>query len=255
MFQFTRPRGARHSLAGGVFTGLEHVSIHAPTGGATRPGTVDCWWQCVSIHAPTGGATPCWRSTRLRTRLRFTRPSGARRQDLETKGMINCCNSRVHGGRYDGRGGSPCRPKSFNSRAHGGRDSFHRGSFTGAFVSIHAPTGGATLPRQISGRRGRRFNSRAHGGRDDFAPRQTGRGLVSIHAPTGGATPLRGAASRPRGVSIHAPTGGATNPSLSATKSPRVSIHAPTGGATSAGREDSTREEFQFTRPRGARQR
>ena len=203
MFQFTRPRGARHSLAGGVFTGLEHVSIHAPTGGATRPGTVDCWWQCVSIHAPTGGATPCWRSTRLRTRFQFTRPRGARRQDLTTKEMIRCFNSRAHGGRDDGRKVPKCRPTASTPRTPERRDSLRQR------VSIPAPTGVQTpfsadpLPARLfqftrprGARRSRpcrpflhpRFNSRAHGGRDPRRPVAVLQLNVSIHAPTGGAT-------------------------------------------------------------------
>ena len=76
-FQFTRPRGARRNAV--AVTSPHGVSIHAPTGGATRSGRpvrVDmprfnsrahggrdrylpsasaC--RDVSIHAPTGGAT------------------------------------------------------------------------------------------------------------------------------------------------------------------------------------------------------
>jgi len=104
---------------------------------------------------------------------------------------------------------------------------------SGAGVSIHAPTGGATaaVGKVFNGTGC--FNPRAHGGRDLFKGTcHCGCG-VSIHAPTGGAT-LPGSQRRiVTGVSIHAPTGGAT-----AAGNPRyqkfiyVSIHAPTGGAT-----------------------
>ena len=79
--------------------------------------------------------------------------------------------------------------------------------------------------------------------------------VVSIHAPARGATgnPARHCVHRP--VSIHAPARGATRPSPPSPPSwRRVSIHAPARGATS--RTDVLRaelQEFQFTRPRGAR--
>ena len=143
-FQFTRPRGARPTEKE-LNIQAKDVSIHAPTGGATRPTRCRRPQRCrfnsrahggrdhlrlaaarrqdVSIHAPTGGAT--WNITQISV------------------------------------------PRGFNSRAHGGRD-------TDTLVvkprvqqvSIHAPTGGATrtTERGQLGRRG--FNSRAHGGRD-----------------------------------------------------------------------------------------
>ena len=59
-----------------------------------------------------------------------------------------------------------------------------------ALVSIHAPTGGATLPVNQS----------------------SNEVEVSIHAPTGGATRPVIRYVAPEKVSIHAPTGGATFP-------------------------------------------
>ena len=53
-FQFTRPRGARHGVHGAP--GKDHVSIHAPTGGATEDSGREFGRRAVSIHAP-GGAT------------------------------------------------------------------------------------------------------------------------------------------------------------------------------------------------------
>ena len=77
--------------------------------------------------------------------------------------------------------------------------------------------------------------------------------MVSIHAPTGGATDCGCLYVVHRAVSIHAPTGGATLVAGFFRVVPLVSIHAPTGGATRARLSDCGREEFQFTRPRGAR--
>ena len=121
----------------------------------------------------------------------------------------------------------------FNPRAHGGRDN-NRSVISGFQipVSIHAPTGGATMSQYPIG----------------------GHYIVSIHAPTGGATIPPCPGGQRADVSIHAPTGGATNRSQSKfmpktfqSTRPRgarlcigsddgmrheVSIHAPTGGAT-----------------------
>ena len=100
-----------------------------------------------------------------------------------------------------------------------------------AYVSIHAPTWGAT---------------HAH------RPQQ-GDDRVSIHAPTwgatGGAPPLRGVLE----VSIHAPTWGATRVSTSSPPPPPVSIHAPTWGATLVRLVSKLSHEFQSTHPRGVR--
>ena len=139
-------------------------------------------------------------------------------------------NSRAHGGRDPRldevsdrpefqftrpRGARPSRARrksafcSFNSRAHGGRDHNWSKASLADFVSIHAPTGGATSSDpetgweylfQFTRPRGARppspaissaassFNSRAHGGRDLLPQARKDRLAVSIHAPTGGAT-------------------------------------------------------------------
>ena len=99
----------------------------------------------VSIHAPTGGATRSPRRTRRRRSFQFTRPRGARPQSTIL----------------------PPTTRGFNSRAHGGRDLRTISEILARRVSIHAPTGGATL------RAGWVRTSTAY---------------VSIHAPTGGAT-------------------------------------------------------------------
>ena len=54
-FQFTRPRGARHSLSGNH--PLRIVSIHAPARGATHHASLVVRELRVSIHAPARGAT------------------------------------------------------------------------------------------------------------------------------------------------------------------------------------------------------
>ena len=272
-FQFTRPRGARLSLAP-KGRAADGVSIHAPTGGATSQ---RLWHAsplpCFNSRAH-GGRDNSATARFCASAFQFTRPRGARPDDQR---LYRRC-------------------LRFNSRAHGGRDRHRQGVRRGGHVSIHAPTGGATrgVPkRNISslfqftrprgarpapppaGRDGSCFNSRAHGGRDRRRSRSGMRASVSIHAPTGGATQLLLPREHLLAVSIHAPTGGATKMEILSATHPNVSIHAPTGGATDVGGGEGRREEvsihaptggatrlhgdadgkpaFQFTRPRGAR--
>ncbi len=80
-----------------------------------------------------------------------------------------------------------------------------------AYVSIHAPTGGATSCLGHCQQDMGCFNPRAHGGRDRLFPSICFNLVqVSIHAPTGGATMRRVRSNPTMSVSIHAPTGGAT---------------------------------------------
>ena len=100
------------------------VSIHAPTRGATT------WerkfnerWANVSIHAPTRGAT----RPRLRTH------QGDRR-----------FNPRTHEGCDLRRRWAWCHRHRFNPRTHEGCDTAYTANHMQAYVSIHAPTRGAT---------------------------------------------------------------------------------------------------------------
>ena len=75
---------------------------------------------------------------------------------------------------------------------HGGRPLWGVGTGEAAYVSIHAPTWGATMITIII----------------------TMTAIVSIHAPTWGATHTNGVAVLSPDVSIHAPTWGATEKTL-----------------------------------------
>ena len=98
----------------------------------------------------------------------------------------------------------------FNPRTHMGCDGIVQGNGYFDFVSIHAPTWGATC---LSAWRLRAST-------------------VSIHAPTWGATRPSEIARQITQVSIHAPTWGATFSNHVANGAIEVSIHAPTWGAT-----------------------
>ena len=273
-FQSTRPRGAR--LGGiaveAVYQGFNprahagrdvvtartfhhraHVSIHAPTRGATirrepaeplsggfnprahagRDQALDISSKefDVSIHAPTRGATSLSSACGIR---------------------LHCFNPRAHAGRDPWTSVSRDGRSSFNPRAHAGRDHDHRRDAVAVDVSIHAPTRGAT----------------------GQPPRPSRPGGVSIHAPTRGATAGAGAAlapvsfnprahagrdlarglyeGRPKGFNPRAHAGRDGNRAGSV-RDRRVSIHAPTRGATGTGCQFQMVKLFQSTRPRGAR--
>ena len=97
--------------------------------------------------------------------FQFTRPRGARRVQIP-----------------------PLRPnKRFNSRAHEGRDLFRASGLALQYVSIHAPTRGATCRFRILLQRVKFQFTRPRGARLRFVPLNR-KVVVSIHAPTRGAT-------------------------------------------------------------------
>ena len=251
-FQSTRPRGARRRAA---HAGLcRQVSIHAPTWGATiaRPSTYRS--LPVSIHAPTWGATSITLYFSILELFQSTRPRGARQRGARhLRGMVSFQSTRPRGARLDdvvmafekllfqstrprgarpGKHSCPSRRGCFNPRAHVGRD----------------------IMTSTAHWRWCSFNPRAHVGRDGAERVYQLRPYVSIHAPTWGATLYASQVLRYGAVSIHAPTWGATRQLHQGGDRPRVSIHAPTWGATASEWEKLYREQFQSTRPRGARQ-
>ena len=274
MFQFTRPRGARHEPCRIIIT-RKKFQFTRPRGARLPSFLRDAVRGLVSIHAPTGGATSTSRARTRRasfnsrahggrdrhssptakcpTPFQFTRPRGARRQSFGVRAVL--------------------RPFQF-TRPRGARHTLDKDLDLYA-VSIHAPTGGATPIVWRTARRAPGFNSRAHGGRDSVGGSILADLAVSIHAPTGGATTQRPSLTlvttafqftRPRGARqwhrqaicvqrcfnsrAHGGRDGAGPRSRSQVA---VSIHAPTGGATRPVRTALWSRTFQFTRPRGAR--
>jgi len=165
-FQSTRPRGARHAI-GRASAFYAHVSIHAPTRGATRPCALVGDSAGVSIHAPTRGATHIPRCISI---------------------PPYCFNPRAHAGRDFLRFRILSAPRRFNPRAHAGRDLEERHPDGRFVVSIHAPTRGATIFRAVY-RYPLIVSIHAPTRGATTAIRQTiERMIVSIHAPTRGAT-------------------------------------------------------------------
>ncbi len=145
---------------------------------------------------------------------------------------------------------------SFNPLAHAGRDRTRIWCRQDQAVPIHTLTRGATCSSSIWYRTELKFQStRPHGARPFPFGLRFQYVKVSIHAPTRGATLEVVERKDGEHVSIHAPTRGATPQSVLATGHIGVSIHAPTRGATRHGQDNQREEEFQSTRPHGARPR
>ena len=75
-FQSTHPHGVRHKLL--VIPPCCHVSIHAPTRGATADFVFGLWASNVSIHAPTRGATSLSGKHTEVNKFQSTHPHGVR---------------------------------------------------------------------------------------------------------------------------------------------------------------------------------
>ena len=112
------------------------VSIHAPTWGATLDVIVGEWYVGVSIHAPTWGATRGAKSSFCCRMFQPTLPHGERRHAAAYLRTREC----------------------FNPRSHMGSDADIYKRLKDKFVSIHAPTWGATY-QNILGRTWLRFQS------------------------------------------------------------------------------------------------
>ncbi len=212
----------------------------------------------VSIHAPARGAT-LWSSGSIREYRSFN-PRARAGRDLYSISISTIKHVSIH---------APARGATFCFFP----DVFH------FLVSIHAPARGATLPLTTLALLIFVFQStRPRGARRRSWHCWPSPALVSIHAPARGATWLpriyswadfsfnpRARAGRDvnlriamikRFVSIHAPARGATIcRALLAPHSTLVSIHAPARGATAGHTKHIPLEQFQSTRPRGARRR
>ena len=120
-FQFTRPRGARHDL---YAVGVTDVCFNSRAHGGRDLGIVrQMAMSEVSIHAPTGGATKRAQGPPPRNAFQFTRPRGARRirDNARARTLVVSIHAPT-GGATPPRRRTRSR-RSFNSRAHGGRDS------------------------------------------------------------------------------------------------------------------------------------
>ena len=122
------------------------VSIHAPTWGATinvcsAPGLAP-----VSIHAPTWGATYTRYSCCINmSKFQSTHPHGVRQFGCFFSLPYPGFNPRTHMGCDSFHRPHRQSRSGFNPRTHMGCDFFKAWKNGGLFVSIHAPTWGATI--------------------------------------------------------------------------------------------------------------
>ena len=147
---------------------VEGISIHGPKCSATRSGTIvtitrsgfnprahagrdrtRIWChqdQAVSIHTPTRGVTAqAAGENKYLVMFQSTRPRGARLCAASSVVKLICFNPRAHAGRDLLPHHPRCGYKAgFNPRAHAGRDASIAFMIFSPFVSIHAPTRGAT---------------------------------------------------------------------------------------------------------------
>ena len=77
LFQSTHPRGVRPAFSHEKMK-LFHISIHAPTWGATRSVASNRRFRGISIHAPTWGATLSPLAATEVERFQSTHPRGVR---------------------------------------------------------------------------------------------------------------------------------------------------------------------------------
>ena len=122
-FQSTRPRGARRP-ADRCRLRRCRVSIHAPTGGATRPPAIPHpATACFNPRAHGGRDSSCDESVCTKKLFQSTRPRGARRVTPAALDIVvEFQSTRPRGARRCAPASSGCTCSSFNPRAHGGRD-------------------------------------------------------------------------------------------------------------------------------------
>ena len=234
VFQSTLPQGERRISIPLLFVSFVDFNPRSHKGSdAEAKGWKDS--RAISIHAPTRGATTGIGGTvTLKGKFQSTLPQGERRRWVLSYRRNN---------------------RNFNPRSHKGSDHSDTITIFNFYISIHAPTRGATAVPWRYRPLDAYFNPRSHKGSDSTEPNPV---LVlsdiSIHAPTRGATVTGKENLEIIGISIHAPTRGATPGRRSFWQrlqdfNPRshkgsdivlgcriedliISIHAPTRGAT-----------------------
>ena len=189
-----------------------NISIHAPTRGATIFFCLPKSMIFISIHAPTRGATAIalvfmWWGVNFNPRS-YKRSDPAHRQATHASPHFNPRSYK--------RSDLQLRrmeeyAEDFNPRSYKRSDFELKGKRCERYISIHAPTRGATccLPpvsSSVSDFNPRSYKRSDVGTGDDFH----NYGNISIHAPTRGATRMTVKDIMTLLISIHAPTRGAT---------------------------------------------
>ena len=230
-FQFTRPRGARRRHRGGGDAG-EEFQFTRPRGARRDRDAREGGGTVFQFTRPRGARPKTPNAKQAESTFQFTRPRGARLVRTRVgEPPPRFQFTRPRGARQK-FGILFFVRSSFNSRAHGGRDS-DRASI------VHTAAFQFTRPR---GARQRVGDARLLSAVFQFT-RPRGARLEALRRP--------GAVFE---VSIHAPTGGATPAPPPAGRDGSCFNSRAHGGRDSPRRHGfPLRVSFQFTRPRGAR--
>ena len=168
--------------------------------------------RIISIHAPTRGATTVEHFVKLSYKFQSTLPQGERHWSRYLSNGDVDFNPRSHKGSDRIISVLVFRSENFNPRSHKGSDIVYSSNGGSAYISIHAPTRGATYARRSVSYGDIYFNPRSHKGSDPMSLCACLLKTISIHAPTRGATKQYVNIQRDEIISIHAPTRGATIP-------------------------------------------
>ena len=170
IFQSTLPRGERLILSF-PFRQVFHFNPRSH-GGSDGNHKKQLSNTHISIHAPTGGATVrCLCCLKKGKVFQSTLPRGERPRAVVQTGKGHAFQSTLPRGERLKVFVKAMTERNFNPRSHGGSDDPARYSWTRVKgISIHAPTGGATWPEWKYSARWRNFNPRSHGGSDEFCP-------------------------------------------------------------------------------------
>ena len=143
IFQSTLPRGERRKLYQ-IKCQLKYISIHAPTRGATGKRSYKKEFQHISIHAPTRGATKYSKTTKITFEISIHAPT----RGATVKIILWVSTSTFQSTLPRGERRSCCNKVTvildFNPRSHEGSDFVLLITHTFIYISIHAPTRGAT---------------------------------------------------------------------------------------------------------------
>ena len=168
LFQSTHPRGVRLSLFFSINQTCQNFNPRTHVG-CDEVGLLVVMVIDISIHAPTWGATHCPLCNSIH--LRYFNPRTHVGCDVQTiNTFLTTCdfNPRTHVGCDIVFFINQQTCQNFNPRTHVGCDIYCLDIFSGKSISIHAPTWGATILKQIRCKLSK----------------------ISIHAPTWGATQM-----------------------------------------------------------------
>ena len=212
VFQSTLPQGERRISIPLLFVSFVDFNPRSHKGSdAEAKGWKDS--RAISIHAPTRGATTGIGGTvTLKGKFQSTLPQGERRRWVLSYRRNN---------------------RNFNPRSHKGSDHSDTITIFNFYISIHAPTRGATAVPWRYRPLDAYFNPRSHKGSDSTEPNPV---LVlsdiSIHAPTRGATLPECFLDCVSLFQSTLPQGERLMAEITGQTAFWISIHAPTRGAT-----------------------